>query len=177
MAQKAARPRGLDWLEGKLAELIGTRGPEIRAHVRGRDFQRFAIAADDLNPIYFEDDAARQAGYPSAVAPPLFLSGTIDWGSGASLRELRADGTGGDRSSWLPLEGFRLMGGGQDLELRRPVVDGIELSASSVLESVERKEGRSGAFLLLVLVTTYAESDREPLVVCRDALIVREPER
>ncbi len=167
---------GLDRLERELAELVGTRGPDVRASVQARDFQRFAIAAGDLNPIYFDDDAARAAGYPSAVAPPVFVSGTMDWGHGPSLDELRSDGTGADRSSWLPLEGFRLMGGGQDLELRAPVVDGTQIVSWSALESVERKEGRSGAFLLLGLTTTYTDANGEPLVLCRDTLIVREPE-
>jgi acyl dehydratase len=176
VAEAAGAPHGLDLLERELAGLIGTRGPEVRASVRARDFQRFAIAAGDLNPIYFEDVAAKAAGYPSAVGPPVFVSGTMDWGHGPSLGELRSDGTGADRSSFLPLEGFRLMGGGQDLELRAPVVDGAELTVFSVLESVERKEGRSGAFLLLGLATTYADASGELLVLCRDTLIVREPE-
>lgn len=176
MAGTDGAARGLDWLERELAGLVGTRGPEVRASVRARDFQRFAIAAGDLNPIYFDDNAARRAGYPAVVAPPAFVSGTMDWGHGPSLAELRADGTGADRSSWLPLEGFRLMGGGQDLELSAPVVDGTELVVSSVLESVERKEGRSGAFLLLGLATTYGDVSGEPLVLSRDTLIVREPE-
>jgi len=41
--------------------------------IRKEAFQRFGIAADNLNPIFFEPEAAKAAGYSDVVAPPLFL--------------------------------------------------------------------------------------------------------
>jgi len=34
--------------------------------------REFAEAIRDVNPIYVDPDAARQAGYPACIAPPLF---------------------------------------------------------------------------------------------------------
>ena len=163
-------------LRGALLDLVGTHGPETGGRVWSRDFRRFAIAVDDLDPIYFDDDAAVAAGYPASVAPPVFLSATMDFGHGPALASLRPDGTGADRTSWLPLEGFRLMGGGQDLAFHRPVLDGTEVRVRSTLESVTEKEGRSGPFLLLGLRTTYRDEHGRPLVECDDTIIVREEE-
>jgi acyl dehydratase len=167
---------GLGALREALLALVGTHGPETQGRVWSRDFRRFAIAVDDLDPIYFDDDAARAAGYPASVAPPVFLSATMDFGHGPALANLRPDGTGADRTSWLPLEGFRLMGGGQDLAFHRPVLDGTEVRVRSTLESVAEKEGRSGPFLLLGLRTTYRDGSDQPLVECDDTIIVREEE-
>lgn len=40
--------------------------------IEKRAIRRFARAVGETNPIYFEEAAARQAGYPSLVAPPTF---------------------------------------------------------------------------------------------------------
>jgi acyl dehydratase len=172
----ASAESGLGPLRDALLALVGTHGPETHGRVSSRDFRRFAIAVDDLDPIYFDDDAARAAGYPASVAPPVFLSATMDFGHGPALASLRPDGTGADRTSWLPLAGFRLMGGGQDLAFHRPVLDGTEVSARSTLEGVAEKEGRSGPFLLLALKTTYRDANDQLLVECDDTIIVRHEE-
>lgn len=157
----------------KLRALIGTEGPTTRARVRGRDFARFARAADDANPIYVDDEAARAAGYPAAVAPPVFLSSVQEWGVGLPQREMRPDGTGSERTGWLPLDGLRLMGGGQDLELHKPAFDGDELVITCRLDDVTLKNGRSGPLLLLALTTTYRDAAGEAVVTCRETPIVR----
>ena len=82
-------------------------------------------------------------------------------------------GTGSERTGWLPLDGLRLMGGGQDLDLHEPVPDGTELIVTCVLEDVVIKHGRSGPFLLLSLVTTYRKPDGTVVVTCRETPIAR----
>jgi hydroxyacyl-ACP dehydratase HTD2-like protein with hotdog domain len=145
-----------------LRGLIGTTGPELRATVRARDFERFAVAVgidrSDADP---------------AVAPLLFAPAIQDWDAGPALSELRADGTGADRTSFLPLEGFRLMGGGQELEFHAPVRDGTELRIRSTLDGVELKHGRSGDLVILALTTVYADEQGQPLITCRDTTLVR----
>ncbi|GAA4236187.1 hypothetical protein GCM10022254_45200 [Actinomadura meridiana] len=157
----------------RLRPLIGTSGPPTRGHVDRRDFARFALAAGDPNPIYQDDVAAQGAGHPAAIAPPVFVSSVQEWGIGKPMAGLRADGTGSERTGWLPLDGLRLMGGGQDLELHEPVLDGTELTITCVLEDVVLKHGRSGPFLLLSLVTTYRKPDGTVVVTCRENPIAR----
>ncbi|WP_067464369.1 FAS1-like dehydratase domain-containing protein [Actinomadura macra] len=145
----------------RLRAMIGTSGPPTSGRVDRRDFVRFALAADDPNPI-------RQD-----IAPPIFVSSVQEWGTGKPMAALRADGTGSERTGWLPLDGLRLMGGGQDLDLHEPVLDGTELTISCTLEDVSLKQGRSGAFLLLSLVTTYRKPDGTAVVTCRETPIAR----
>lgn len=143
-----------------LEAMVGRSGPQQVAVVYARDIERYAIASGD----------AVVSGMP---APPTMLSSVIEWGSGTPLGELRPDGTGVGREGWLPLQDLRLMGGGQDLVLHRPVLAGTEFVAEPTLESATLKEGRSGAMVLLVITTVYRTPAGEELVTCRETLIAR----
>jgi hydroxyacyl-ACP dehydratase HTD2-like protein with hotdog domain len=145
-----------------LREKIGASGPELRARVDRRDFERFEVATGVEAPEVAPD-----------AAPLLFVSAIQDWGAGPPLGELRPDGTGADRTSFLPLEGHRLMGGGQELEFHAPVVDGTELRIRSTLEDVVLKHGRSGDLTILTLKTVYTDEQGRALVTCRDTTLVR----
>ncbi len=156
-----------------LRAFVGSEGAEVSGTVLRRDIERFARASGDEAAIHFDDDAARDAGYASAPAPPLLLSSILEWGPGPPLSELREDGTGVGRESWLPLETLRLMGGGQDLELHAPVYDGQRFVARPRLDAVELKEGGAGALLLMTITTAFRDPDGTPLVTCRETLIGR----
>jgi acyl dehydratase len=141
--------------------------------VRAEAFQRFAVAADNLNPVFFEAETARAAGYPDAVAPPLYLSSVRAWTTGPPQDSLRPDGTTSREFAFLPLEGMRIMGGGQDLELHAPVTDGMRVSMELRLEGVELKQGRSGDLLLIKVTQIYRDDADRPLVTCRETFIAR----
>jgi hypothetical protein len=150
-----------------LRAMIGVSGPEQRGTVHGRDIERFAIAAGEPAPA---------SGTPAAgpiASPPLMLTSVLDWGAGPPLAELRPDGTGVGRERWLPLEGLRLMGGGQDLVFHADVPAGQEFAAVPTLTDVQLKEGAAGSLLLLVITTEYIAPDLGPLVTCRETLIAR----
>lgn len=157
----------------ELEGMIGHAGPQIRGSVSARDIARFALASGETSPIYSSEDAARAAGYEGIPCPPLMLSSVIEWGAGPALGELRADGTGVGREGWLPLDGLRLMGGGQDLDLHQPLLADAEFVAEPVLTGVERKQGGSGELILLTIETGYRTVAGEPLVTCRETLIAR----
>jgi hypothetical protein len=143
----------------RLAAMIGREGPEIRGRIELRDAARFALAAGD-------DDLA-------GAVPPLMLSSTLEWGAGPPLEELRADGTGVGREGWLPLEGLRLMGGGQDLEFHEELLPGQDFTSRPGLESVILKEGGGGQMLILVIATTFRDARGRLLLTCRETLIGR----
>jgi acyl dehydratase len=138
-----------------------------------REFQRFAIACGETNPVYYDDVAARSAGFPAAIAPPLYLSSVTNWGAGPSLSELRQDGSGHSDTRDLPLDGLRLMGCGQELEFHAPVTDGTEVSVESYLSSAELKEGTSGPLLILKTTRRYLDSSGSPVAVCTETVIAR----
>lgn len=141
--------------------------------MRKENFQRFAIAADNLNPVFFDEDSARNAGYPGVIALPIFLTAVRNWHPGPQQDALRPDGTTSHEFAFLPLEGLRIMGGGQDLEFHAPITDGMRVSMEMRLDGVEVKQGRSGALLLIRLTQTYRDDADRPLVTCRETFIGR----
>ena len=141
--------------------------------IRKEAFQRFAVAADNLNPVFFEAESARAAGYSDAVAPALYLSAVRNWQAGPPQESLRPDGTTRHEFAFLPLEGMRIMGGGQDLELHAPVTDGTRVSMELRLDGVELKQGRSGDLLLIKVTQIYRDAADRPLVTCRETFIAR----
>lgn len=138
-----------------------------------RDFQRFAHASGDTNPRYLDDAAARAEGLPAAVAPPLYLSAVMGWDAGPPEVDLRADGTGKTETVGLPLEGLRLMGAGQDIELHHDVLDGMDVVAHISLDGVDLKQGRSGTLLLLRVLRRYVDGSGREVATCRESFIAR----
>jgi acyl dehydratase len=137
------------------------------------DLQRFAVASDDYNPVYFDDEAAQGAGHDGLAAPPLYLSSVLGWGAGPPEKELRADGIGNELAM-LPIDGVSLMGVGQELEFLEPVRAGMSFRLVSTLEDVEIKHGRSGVFLLLTIAREFTDADRTVVVLrCRESYVGR----
>jgi acyl dehydratase len=160
-------------LHRELEAMVGLQGPTLRGRITRRDIERFATSSGETTPIYTDEDAAREAGYDGVPSPPMLLSSVIEWGAGPPLDELRVDGTGVGRESWLPLEGLRLMGGGQDLVFHAPVLAETELVAQPSLESVQLKEGAGGLLVLMIITTEFRDADGLGLVTCRETLIAR----
>lgn len=141
--------------------------------IRRREFERFAIAADDHNRLFFDDAFARSHGYESAFAPPLYLSSVMGWEAGPPQESLRADGTPSNDATALAIEGLRLMGGGQELEFHRPVADETDVVMEFSITNVEFKQGRSGELLVIEVQKKYLDGEGRPLVTCRENFIAR----
>jgi acyl dehydratase len=104
-----------------------TSGPRT-APITAKESQRYAQAVGDLNPVYFDEEAARAAGYDGLVCPPTFLDHvTVE---GRPLGELRPDGlfTAAERSA-LAMD--RVMFGGQEWDFLAPAHVGDTITATS----------------------------------------------
>ena len=120
--------------------------------VTAREAQRYAQAVDDLNPVYFDEDAAAAAGYRTLVAPPTFIDHAIV--AGRPVADLRTDGMfrNPDGPS-LPMK--RVVFGGQEWEWLAPVYVGDTISAVQRLAGIEEKVGSKGSFALVTWETTF----------------------
>jgi acyl dehydratase len=133
--------------------------------------QRWAAAVGDRNPIYFDDAAARNAGYRGIVTPPLFLPhalhGVVD------LARLRVDGIPDVKGVSIPLKASRSMFGGEEFEAILPVYPGDTISAVSRIVAIEDKEGSRGPFVLTTTETVYTNQDGAVVAKNRSFGIVR----
>ena len=144
---------------GAEESLIGQEVSRAAGTVVKKEFQRWAAAVGDRNPLYFDEDYARRNGYRDVIMPPLYLSyvtaGVMD------LEQLRPDGiplTSGTGAVPLP-KCPRRMAAGDSITFLEPVYPGDEITAVRVLAGLEEKSGRSGRFVLMRFSTTYRRGD------------------
>jgi acyl dehydratase len=146
-------------------------GEAVSAVVTRREAQRYARAVGDLSAIYFDEEAARAAGYDGLVAPPTFVGHVVVEGS--TLDDLRIDGLWSARGPKLRLGVSRTMFGGEEWEFRLPVLVGDTITAQRRLGAVEEKEGSSGPFVLIHYETTFTNQRDEIVAVSRLVGIAR----
>ena len=118
-----------------------------------------SILADD--PLYHDEDAAREAGLPSVVAPPTFSS------AAAFFPDPEARGA--------RLEGIDMrfaLHGGQELVYERPVFAGDVLRAEPGESRQYEKEGRRGGKMKFwETETLYRDQNGEVVLRLKNTLI------
>jgi acyl dehydratase len=147
----------------RLQAELGTEHTERLGVIDRRDIARFATASH----------APTSSRGGDAVAPPLFLSSIMGWGSGPPEDELDTDGTAPAETRGLAVGGVRLMGAGQDLEFHAPVRAGTTVVVHTSLADVQLKHGRSGSLLLMRILRRFTDEHGQPLITCRESFIAR----
>jgi acyl dehydratase len=156
-----------DEVRARIGELTQ---PPVTAVITARDAQRYAMAVDDLNPVYFDEAAAHAAGYRTLVAPPTFVSHVV--AATKPLSELREDGLfrGGTQ---LRLGLPRVMAGGDAWDFLSPAHVGDVVTAETRLASVTEREGRNGPFVTSVVETVFTNEAGETIARLRQTAIAR----
>lgn len=149
--------------------------------------RRFAQAVMDDDPAYAgPGDAGRTdsnaARYGGPVAPPLFPAAMFRRPFGApDLLQARAadpdfDGlAGGPRDGLpdLPLPGYAILNGGNEVELYRFARHGEQVLQRSRYADIQERESKSGPMLLVIIETDYVTATGEPLLKARKTIIRR----
>jgi len=150
-------------LDDKLQAFVGqSAGPATRGSqpVNEPMIEHWVEAMGDFNPVYVDDAAARDAGFPGVIAPPTMLQAWIMRGLRASLdadassgaADADAEPTPNDQVMALLNEaGYTsVVATNCDQHYERPLVPGDHLSVTSVIDSVsgEKQTGLGiGRFL------------------------------
>ncbi len=159
-------------IPAEVAARVGTVAASATGEVIRRDWQRWAAAVADDNPLYFDAAYAKANGYADVICPPLYLQYVI---LGVTpLDELRKDGSSGAASGNLvfPLCPKR-MAGGEDTTFLRPAYHGDTITSVRTVDSIVEKEGRSGRFVLVTWKTTYTNQRRELVAEATTSMIAR----
>lgn len=133
--------------------------------------QRFALAAGDLNPVYFDLEAARAAGLPGLIAPPLFITSQNSWEAGPPSDELAFDGVNRKRFPGAISSERTTLGGSHEVEFRRPVEQGETLEVSVELKDSYERESSQGTLQIFVVEARFTDAAGEPVVIARDSVI------
>jgi acyl dehydratase len=127
----------------------------------------FALAMGDANPLYVDEAYAKEAGYPSVIAPPTLICETCQY----AHRAPDADGYIGH--VWhLPVANCRLLRAGNEYEFVRPILPSDWISVMWTLEDiVERSASRGGAQLFVTSVARYRDAEGEVVAINRETLV------
>ena len=138
-------------------------GTELGASVLPIERDRlrlFAKAIGETNAIYFNDDAAKAAGYSALPAPPTFLF-AAELDSGAAFAMLERMG--------VPL--CRLLHGEQTFEYFRPLIAGDVVTVTSTVNDIYEKKG--GALEFIEMLSEARTSGGELAATLRSVSVVR----
>jgi hypothetical protein len=134
---------------------IGKTGPPWTYEVTTTSVRAFARGVGYTDPVYFDVEAARRAGYRSLPAPPTYLGTPVF-----------IPGRSSDTFS-MPLEGMPrlehglpgLLDGGVETEYLADICAGDTLVATSSLKDLQTRESKAlGVMLITTLETTYTNA-------------------
>ena len=159
-------------IDAKSASRVGTVAATATGEANRRDWQRWAAAVDDHNPLWFEPDYARAQGYRDIICPPLFLQYAVL--GVTALDGLRPDGSSGAASGSLAFpRAPRRMAGGESTTFLGPAYHRDEIEMVRTIESIVEKQGRSGRFVLVTWRTVYRNQRGELLAEATTSMIAR----
>jgi acyl dehydratase len=103
--------------------------PELYAVGREK-VREYAAAVGETNPLHFDPDAARAAGYADVLAPPMFA---VVYCSRPFLAALF--------DPELEIDFARLVHGAQELRWEQPVVAGDEITTTLTVTDMSERAG------------------------------------
>ena len=159
-------------IDAESAARVGTVAATATGEVNKRDWQRWAAAVGDHNPLWFDSDFARANGYREVICPPLYLQYAVL--GVTALADLRPDGSSGAVSGGLAFPNApRRMAGGESTTFHLPAYHRDEIAMVRTIESIDEKHGRSGDFILVTWRTDYSNQHSELVAEATTSMIAR----
>ncbi|HEX2912056.1 MAG TPA: MaoC family dehydratase N-terminal domain-containing protein [Chloroflexia bacterium] len=146
-------------------EMIGKPLTSHRVEVSRAKVRELAMALGDKNPIYYDVEAARKAGYPDLPLPPTFPTLFNFWGR--QPEDTLQEDLG------LPKAGG--LHGEEEYTYLAPIYPGDDLTGVTTLVNVEEKKGRSGSMEFGTLETVYTNQRQQEVLKVRTVVIIRTP--
>jgi acyl dehydratase len=130
----------------------------------------FATAIGSDNPVYTDPEFARLHGFPDVIAPPTFVCETNQFIA------IPPDADGYAGHSWdIDIPGTRLLRGGNEYELLRPVGPDDRITVRwRIADASERTSADGRSLLILLSEAVYADSTGEIVAKNRETLVFQE---
>ena len=109
-------------------QAIGKTYPPVQYAVGREKVREYASAVGETNPLYFDVEAAREAGYRDVVAPPMF----------AVVYAARAVGPGLFDPD-VGIDFARMLHAGQEFEWGPVVVAGDEITTTASVKDISER--------------------------------------
>ncbi len=139
-------------LPEEVTKFIGKSGDVRIMEVEKGAIRKLANAADDQNPLYWDEEYARNSRYGSIIAPPGFFGWPTKWTRGCPLF---SEATAELMSALAKVGYSRVLDSGVEYEFLSPVRAGDTLTASSTIKNIVERKGQGGKSVFMVTETTY----------------------
>jgi hypothetical protein len=140
---------------------IGKESAPTTSEVDKTAIRMFARSVGHTDPIYYDEAAAKAAGYRGLVAPPGYL-GTPVFNPNNPGRRGGGGMFGGPEPS-RPLR--RVLNGGTEIEYFDDICAGDVLTSTSHVASYEETKGSLGEMLITVNKTVYKNQDGKTVAI------------
>jgi len=142
--------------------VIGREYPEFSFEVEKGKIREFAAAIGDKNPVYYDEKAAKEAGFERLALPPTFP--TVFSMAGGLLGMIVPD---------LKMNLVRVLHGGQEYEYLKPIKPGDTVTGKVKIANVFEKASKGGTMDFVVLECVYTNQNKEKVLVETMTLIER----
>ncbi|HEY4532497.1 MAG TPA: MaoC family dehydratase N-terminal domain-containing protein [Kurthia sp.] len=137
--------------------LIGLKSEVFHYKVELEHLQNFAKAIGDDNPLYFDEEFAKNSIHGGIIAPPTY--------------PIAIGATGG--SIDLGLDQRRMLHGEQSFIYERVIRPNDELTCQLVISDVYEKDGKNGKMEFILLDTEMRDASGELVVISRTNIVYR----
>jgi len=125
---------------------------------------RYVQAISDLNPLYIDEEYAKETDYGGIIAPLTFIFDVIP-----AATEIGDDGRDVTR---IALPGFKVARGGNEYQFLEPARPGdVIMRRRKIVEVFERDSKKVGKIIFIVYDTTYSNQDARVLGINRETLL------
>jgi len=141
---------------------IGQESEPWTCEVDKTAIRMFARSVGHTDPVYYNEEAAKAAGYRSLPCPPGYVGTPV-------FDPSTSDATFGGRRGRpqpeprRPLK--RVLNGGTEVEYFDDICAGDVLIATSRVDSIEERQGSLGEMLITTNKTTYKNQDGKVVAV------------
>ena len=136
---------------------IGQESEPTTLEVDKTSVRMFARSVGYTDPVYYDEEAAKAAGYRSLPAPPGYLGTPVFDPNRRGARPQQM------LEPSRPLK--RMLNGGTDVEYLADVCAGDVLTSTSAVSSIEERQGRLGEMLITTTKTTYRNESGEVVAI------------
>ncbi len=139
-------------------EAVGKSYPPAEYEVGREKIREYAYAVGDENPVYLDEEAAKEAGFDSVVAPPMF---TVVYAADALKKAILDPDLG--------INLMMMVHGGQEFEWHDVVTSGDVITTTASIDEIYEKAGMD----FIVIKSESVNQDGKPVVTARWTEIVR----
>lgn len=137
-------------MTSELRAMIGQEWLPVIYEVDRSGIRMWAQAVGLEDPVYYDEETARERGFERLPAPPGFVG---------FPRTQPGDPVPGPPIRGLHPDLQRSLNGGTEFEYHSPILAGDELVATTTIVDIKERSGSIGKMLLITRETAYRRSD------------------